>query len=101
LNNPYPKKSCIFLSWKGIYWFINLLFIALKIIGYFEVTMQVGILAGYDIGRVWVNDLNSDKWHDDYGVGAWLNLADLASGTLNLFHSDDGLWFTFGLSSSF
>ena len=63
--------------------------------------MQVGVLAGYDIGRVWVNDQDSEIWHDDYGIGAWLNVADLASGTFNLFHSDEGLWFTFGLSTSF
>jgi hypothetical protein len=63
--------------------------------------MQIGVLTGYDIGRVWVDDQSSDIWHDDYGIGAWLNVADLASGTFNLFHSDEGFWFTFGLSTGF
>ncbi len=63
--------------------------------------LQIGILGGYDIGRVWVNDQDSEIWHDDYGIGTWINAADLVSGTFNLFHSDDGFWFTFGLSTSF
>ncbi|MCH2490740.1 MAG: phosphoesterase [Flavobacteriales bacterium] len=62
--------------------------------------VQIGIFGGYDIGRVWVPNDTSDVWHNDYGGGFWVNAADLVSGTFNLFNSEEGLRFSFGLAVS-
>lgn len=62
--------------------------------------VQIGVFGGYDIGRVWVSNDTSDIWHDAYGGGFWINAANLASGTFNLFTSDEGLRFSFGLALS-
>ncbi len=62
--------------------------------------LQLGIFAGYDIGRVWLENDTSEVWHSDYGGGFWVNAADLISGTFNFFTSSEGLRFTFGVSVS-
>ncbi|MFN2261943.1 MAG: phosphoesterase, partial [Psychroflexus sp.] len=64
--------------------------------------IQLGVFAGTDVGRVW-SDIpdESQTWQHDYGLGFWLNGADLFTGTFNFFHSEDGFWFSFGLGASF
>ncbi|MDP2685635.1 MAG: phosphoesterase [Aequorivita sp.] len=62
--------------------------------------IQIGVLGGYDVGRVWVPNDTSDVLHSSYGGGVWVNTADLLSATFNLFTGDEGLRFTFGLSFS-
>lgn len=34
---------------------------------------SLGLLGFYDIGRVWVKDDNSNKWHSGYGGGLWVS----------------------------
>lgn len=34
---------------------------------------SVGILAFHDIGRVWVRNENSGRWHNGYGAGIWVS----------------------------
>ncbi len=62
--------------------------------------VQIGILGGYDVGRVWVPNDTSDVLHSSYGGGLWVNTADLLSAQFNLFTGDEGLRFTFGLAFS-
>ena len=62
---------------------------------------QIGVFAGYDIGRVWVEDGRSKVWHDDYGGGFWVNSAEAINGTFSLFQGEDGLRFSFGFGFSF
>lgn len=38
-----------------------------------------GLLAHYDIARVWQEGQNSDKWHNSYGGGIYLNVLDFLS----------------------
>ncbi|MGB0870364.1 MAG: metallophosphoesterase [Flavobacteriales bacterium] len=59
--------------------------------------MNMGIYTGFDIGRVWQGGENSDKWHNNYGGGLWLNFAELMAANLGVFHSVDDLRITFGL----
>ncbi|KAA1243965.1 metallophosphoesterase [Aquimarina sp. RZ0] len=59
--------------------------------------LQLGVFGGYDYGRVWFDEEDSDRWHDSIGGGVWINAVDALSGQLGLFHSTDGLRFTFGL----
>ncbi len=63
--------------------------------------LQIGIFGGYDIGRVWYDDEDSDTWHDSVGGGLWINAVDTIGGQLGLFNSDDGLRFTFGFGLDF
>ena len=62
--------------------------------------IQIGVFAGYDVGRVWVPNDTSDVFHSSYGGGFWINTADLLSGTFNLFTGKEGLRFTFGIKVS-
>ncbi len=63
--------------------------------------LQFGIYGGYDIGRVWFEGEDVDVWHDSIGGGFWINAVNAVAGQFNLFNSDDGLRFTFGLGLSF
>ena len=63
--------------------------------------LQLGVLAGYDIGRVWVKDGDSKVWHDSYGIGLWVNSASALQGTFNFFNSDEGLRVSFGFGFNF
>jgi hypothetical protein len=62
--------------------------------------LQLGLFGGYDIGRVWLDNENSDKWHDSVGAGIWLNAMNIIGGQLGLFTSEDGIRFTFGFGLS-
>jgi hypothetical protein len=51
---------------------------------------NMGILVGYDIGRVWNDHENSRKWHQSIGGGLWLSILDMFSARLNYFTGSDG-----------
>lgn len=55
----------------------------------------LGVLAGYDYGRVWYSDEDSNNWHDAKGLGLWISPLDLTVLTLSYFDSEDGGWFQF------
>lgn len=63
--------------------------------------LQIGVFAGGDVGRVWVKNDTSDKWHNDYGGGFWITAAESLSGTFNFFNSVEGLRFSFGFGLKF
>lgn len=63
--------------------------------------LQFSLFAGYDIGRVWVKNVDDEVWNDSYGGGILINAIDTISGQLALFSSDDGMRFSFGLGMSF
>ena len=62
---------------------------------------QPGIYVGYDLGRVWMDSQNSDKWHDSYGGGIWINSADAIQGNISLFAGEEGARFQFGIGLKF
>ncbi len=53
----------------------------------------LGLLAGYDYGRVWYFANESSNWHQAKGLGLWISPLDLAVITLSYFDSEDGGWF--------
>ena len=63
--------------------------------------LQIGIFAGGDVGRVWIENENSKLWHNDYGGGFWVTAAESLSGTFNFFNSKEGLRFSFGFGLNF
>ncbi len=70
--------------------------------------IQIGIYGGFDYGRVWVDDslvlednFNSDSWNTSVGGGIFINAADLMTGNISAFNSDDGLRIAFTLGVGF
>ncbi|MDC6385079.1 phosphoesterase [Flagellimonas taeanensis] len=60
-----------------------------------------GIYGGFDYGRIWFPGDASQKWHNSYGGGFFLNGADIVTANAGLFQSADGLRFAFGLGFGF
>ena len=53
------------------------------------IPLQTGIYIGSDMGRVWLPDEDSKKWHSSYGGGLWINfstsvLPQMMMGTLTI-----------------
>lgn len=65
------------------------------------VPIKYGFLAGFDYGRVWLQDDFSTKWHNSYGGGVWLNGVNVLTAKLSYFHSEDGGRVSFGLGFGF
>ncbi|TMU55469.1 metallophosphoesterase [Flagellimonas algicola] len=60
-----------------------------------------GIFGGFDYGRVWFPGEDSDKWHNSYGGGFFVNGAGILSANIGVFGSSDGMRFAFGLGFGF
>ncbi|MBT8298310.1 MAG: hypothetical protein KJO52_08240, partial [Maribacter sp.] len=63
--------------------------------------LTMGVYTGFDYGRVWLPNEDSDTWHTSYGGGFFLNATDIVSMTLAYFESIDGPRFTFGIGFGF
>lgn len=63
--------------------------------------LTLGIYGGYDYGRVWQPNEDSNIWHTSYGGGFFLNGADIITARVALFNSVDGPRFSFGLGFGF
>ncbi|WP_281337292.1 metallophosphoesterase [Flavobacterium eburneipallidum] len=51
--------------------------------------LTYGILAGFDYGRIWLDGENSEKWHNDFGGGLWLNGINLVTARISYFKSPE------------
>lgn len=49
--------------------------------------MSYGILGGFDYGRVWATGENSNKWHQSFGGGLWLNGLNVITARITWFKS--------------
>lgn len=65
------------------------------------VPMNYGAYVGFDYGRVWNPEEQSDKWHNSYGAGMWLNAIESMTIQASYFMSEDGGRFVFGLGFGF
>jgi hypothetical protein len=63
--------------------------------------VNYGVFGGFDYGRVWLEDDFSDKWHQSFGGGVWLNGINVVTAKLSYFYSDDGGRISFGLGFGF
>ncbi|SFN58552.1 metallophosphoesterase [Salegentibacter flavus] len=63
--------------------------------------LQLGVFGGYDLGRVWNDFEESNKWHDSYGGGFWVTSARAVNGTFSFFKGSEGWRFAFGLGFEF
>ncbi len=50
-----------------------------------------GTYGGFDYGRVWIDNDDSNQWHTSYGGGLWISGADTFSFRLGMFTSDEGV----------
>ena len=51
------------------------------------IPMSFGVLGGFDYGRVWLKGENSEKWHQSFGGGLWLNGLNALTARLTYFKS--------------
>ncbi len=65
------------------------------------IPLQTGIFAGTDLGRVWLPEEDSKKWHNSYGGGFWITGSGGLNANLSLFNSIEGTRLTFGLGFDF
>ncbi|SEW33319.1 MULTISPECIES: hypothetical protein [Chryseobacterium] len=52
--------------------------------------LSFGLYAGFDYGRVWVDNEFSNKWHTSQGGGIFVNVAGLSTANVAYFNSSDG-----------
>jgi len=65
------------------------------------IPFRYGMLGGFDYGRVWLPNENSDTWHTSYGGGFWLNGINVVTAKLSYFYSSEGGRVSFGLGFGF
>jgi len=61
--------------------------------------MDIGVLGGYDYGRVTLDGNNNDLWHNSQTVGVWFEL--LGSMVLQPYYSFNDEQNTFSLQLGF
>ncbi|WP_109433844.1 metallophosphatase [Aquimarina sp. AU119] len=64
------------------------------------IPLKYGLSGGFDYGRVWIEDDDSDKWHNSVGGTLWISGLDTFTANLGYFGSTDGgrLVFTLGFA---
>lgn len=65
------------------------------------VPANMGVLIGYDFGRVWNDGEDSQKWHQSVGAGFWLSIVEMFSARLNYFYGTDGGRISAGVGMTF
>ncbi|MGB0949266.1 MAG: phosphoesterase, partial [Marinirhabdus sp.] len=63
--------------------------------------LQFGVYLGSDLGRVWVPNGSSKKWHHSYGGGLWINGRGGLHANISLFSSVEGQRLQAGLGFDF
>jgi hypothetical protein len=61
----------------------------------------VGLVAFNDIGKVWVKDETSRKWHDSYGGGFYYSPYNFAIVSATIAFSNEGSLFNFSIGTKF
>ncbi len=61
------------------------------------IPFNIGLFGSYDIGRVWVENDTSNKWHSSVGGGLWVKAAEQIAGQLGVYSSDEGIRVAFKL----
>ena len=60
--------------------------------------LRFGVTGGFDYGRIWVNNENSNEWHTNYGGSIFINGFSAFTGNIGYYTSDEAnrVVFTFG-----
>ncbi|WP_298544548.1 metallophosphatase [uncultured Aquimarina sp.] len=65
------------------------------------IPLKYGLTGGFDYGRVWLENDNSDKWHNSAGGSFWISGLDSFTANLGYYASSDGGRITFVLGFAF
>ena len=65
------------------------------------IPLKYGITGGFDHGRVWVEDDDSDTWHTSVGGTFWISGLDTFSANAGLYGTEDGARFVFTVGFAF
>ena len=62
------------------------------------IPLRFGVTGGFDYGRVWLNNDNSNDWHTSYGGSVFVNGFSAFTGNIGYYTSEEGnrVVFTFG-----
>lgn len=63
--------------------------------------LNIGLYGGVDYGKVWIENESSNTWNTSVGGGVFANAADIITGNLSVFHSQDGVLLAFKLGFGF
>lgn len=75
--------------------------VAIADFGNFLLKGELGLTGFYDVGRVWANDDDSDKWHNGVGGGIYFAPAKLAVFRLTVGKTPEGWYPVFGMGMRF
>lgn len=90
-ENLYGYRKYRFAG-QGIFYNNTELRIIIADFGNYILKGQLGLLALYDVGRVWQDGEHSDKWHNGAGCGIYIAPASLAVFRFTMSYSSEG-WF--------
>ncbi len=64
------------------------------------IPLKYGISGSFDYGRIWLENDNSDKWHNSVGGSFWVSGLDTFTANIGYYGSDDGgrIVFIFGFA---
>ena len=62
--------------------------------------LGVSVYGGYDLGRVWIDNEESEVWHDAYGGGFNLEWTEALQGKFSVFNGEEGVRVEFGFGLS-
>ena len=65
------------------------------------IPINIGLYGGFDYGKVWLSENNSNTWNNSYGGGLFINAAQIVLGNISIFNAEEGLRFAFKLSFGF
>ncbi|MBE7690486.1 phosphoesterase [Tenacibaculum piscium] len=63
--------------------------------------LHLGIYAGFDYGKVWLNKLTSQDIKTSIGGGIFFNMTNMMTANIATFHSQDGLQWSFAMGFNF
>jgi len=63
--------------------------------------VKYGLTAGFDYGRVWIENDDSGKWHNNYGGSFWLSGFESFTGNIGYYNSTEGGRVVFTLGFEF
>lgn len=63
--------------------------------------LRLGVYGSFDYGRIWIKDDDSNKWHNSYGGGFFINGVELLTANFGVFNSIDGVRVAFSLGFQF
>ena len=63
--------------------------------------LHIGVYGGFDYGKVWLENIESKNWNTSVGGGIFFNAANMMTGNISAFNSNDGLRIAFAMGFAF